>query len=226
MGGGVRLKAWLIGPRPIGWRHSGLQNTWNFGAGDVEGSAANGLFLQREMGGSLQRRGKRLAFEDMFAFTRVSRVSVCVREREPHAWFIQAPAAGNMPPVRARHPRWLLLKHRLASAEVSGGDLTIDSLRVSVQYGAHSFPSSSPTLFFVSRLSLNSFQGKKRPRVDFSRRLQGAHEARLIIKRLLWRRRFHRLCCHTHTHAPKKNQIKFLYHINLPPRLHVVPVHL
>lgn len=70
--------------------------------------------------------------------------------------------------------------------------------------------------FFVSRLSLNSFQGGKRPRVDFSRRLQGAHEARLIIKRLLWRRRFHRLCCHTHTlQKKKKNQIRFLFSITL-----------
>lgn len=100
------------------------------------------------MGGSLQRRGKRLAFEDMFAFTRVSRVSVCVCVREGAACMVHTgPGGSNMPPVRARHPRWLLLKHRLASAEVSGGDLTIDSLRVSVQYGAHSSPSSSPTLF-------------------------------------------------------------------------------
>lgn len=39
MGGGVRLRAWLIGSQPIKWRHSGLQNTWNFGAGDVLRSA-------------------------------------------------------------------------------------------------------------------------------------------------------------------------------------------
>lgn len=214
MGGGVRLKAWLIGPRPIGWRHWGLQNTWNFGAGDVEGSAANGLFLQREMGGSLQRRGKRLAFEDMFAFTRVSRVSVCVCVREGAACMVHTGPGGRQhAPSASQASSLALIKAQARLCRSQRG-------RFNHRFTSSFSPIWRPLLlsdtFFVSRLSLNSFQGGKRPRVDFSRRLQGAHEARLIIKRLLWRRRFHRLCCHTHTlQKKKKNQIRFLFSITL-----------
>lgn len=138
------------------------------------------------MGGSLQRRGKRLAFEDMFAFTRVSRVSVCVCVREGAACMVHTGPGGRQhAPSASQASSLALIKAQARLCRSQRG-------RFNHRFTSSFSPIWRPLLplllsdtFFVSRLSLNSFQGGKRPRVDFSRRLQGAHEARLIIKRLL-----------------------------------------
>lgn len=125
-------------------------------------------------GGILQER------QGLQSWTDPLNQSVFVRRREggragPCAP-TQGPATGNMPQCEATHPRWL--DHKSHGSHLQR---PINALGVSVQYGAH----SSPTLFFFFCQSayLNSFRGLGGGGacVVCPRRLQGAHEAWVIL---------------------------------------------
>lgn len=117
---------------------------------------------------------------------------------------IQAPATGKHAPVWSHASSLARLKkptrQGLHLQRPGREHFTIISLRVGVQYGAH----SSPTHFFCLSVGFPKFvserEREKNPCVVCPRRLQGAHGARVM----LWQHKtaLQPLCCYTK--APSK----------------------